>query len=272
MAKKGEKSCLLIKKMKGDPHKLLTTILIGNNLVNVAAAAYATAVTIGVFPNYAVGISTGAMTLLILVFGEVFPKSIATRNNILIARLTIFPIFWLSVVFFPVIKFLNFIPWLTGRIKKPQTLSEEELITFVEVVEEEGKIKGIQFFFGSTNSVGKTGLQELLKGNALEKVTQEMQLVKETRLVESFLAELGKGTGLAEYGPKEVKEAVEMGSVKKLIVADSFLLEKRDEAEMLMKNAESSGAEVHLVNAEHEAGKQLVNLGGVAAILRYKIK
>lgn len=141
MAKKGEKSCLLIKKMKEDPHKLLTTILIGNNLVNVAAAAYATAVTIGVFPNYAVGISTGAVTLLILVFGEVFPKSIATRNNILIARLTIFPIFWLSVLFFPVIKFLNFIPWLTGRIKKPQTLSEEELITFVEVVEEEGKIK-----------------------------------------------------------------------------------------------------------------------------------
>jgi CBS domain containing-hemolysin-like protein len=141
MAKNGEKSYLLIKKMKEDPHKLLTTILIGNNLVNVAAAAYATVVAMAAFPNYAVGIATGGMTLLILVFGEVFPKSIATRNNILIARLTIFPIYWMSVLFFPIIKFLNFIPWLTGRIKKPQTLSEEELITFVEVVEEEGKIK-----------------------------------------------------------------------------------------------------------------------------------
>jgi CBS domain containing-hemolysin-like protein len=141
LAKNGEKSYLLIKKMKGEPHKLLTTILIGNNLVNVAAAAYATAIALGAFPNFAVSIATGVMTLLILVFGEVFPKSIATRNNILIARLTIFPIYWMSVLFFPIIKFLNFIPWLTGRIKKPQTLTEEELITFVEVVEEEGEIK-----------------------------------------------------------------------------------------------------------------------------------
>ena len=141
LAKNGQKSFLLIKKMKEDPHKLLTTILIGNNLVNVAAAAYATAVAMAAFTNFAVGIATGVMTLLILVFGEVFPKSIATRNNILIAKLTIFPIYWLSVLFFPVIKFLNFIPWLTGRIRKPQTLTEEELITFVEVVEEEGEIK-----------------------------------------------------------------------------------------------------------------------------------
>jgi CBS domain containing-hemolysin-like protein len=141
LAKNGRKSFVLIKKMKEDPHKLLTTILIGNNLVNVAAAAYATAVAIGAFSNFAVGIATGVMTILILVFGEVFPKSIATRNNILIARLTIFPIYWLSVIFFPVIKFLNFIPWLTGRIRKPKTLTEEELITFVEVVEEEGEIK-----------------------------------------------------------------------------------------------------------------------------------
>jgi CBS domain containing-hemolysin-like protein len=50
------------------------------------------------------------MTFLILIFGEIFPKSIATRNNILIARLVIFPLYWLSVLFTPVIVFLNFIP------------------------------------------------------------------------------------------------------------------------------------------------------------------
>jgi len=119
----------------------LSTILIGNNLVNVAAAALATSLAIDAFPNYAVGIATGAMTFLLLVFGEVFPKSIATRNNLLIARMAIVPIYWISIIFFPVIKFLNFIPWLTGRIKKSQSVSEEELITFVEVVEEEGEIK-----------------------------------------------------------------------------------------------------------------------------------
>ena len=141
ISKDGKKTSRLIKKLKADPHTLLTTILIGNNLVNVGAAALATALSIKAFPNFAVGIATGGMTFLILVFGEVFPKSIATRNNLLIARMAIYPVYWLSLIFFPVIKFLNFIPWLTGRIKTPKTITEEELITFVEVVEEEGEIK-----------------------------------------------------------------------------------------------------------------------------------
>jgi CBS domain containing-hemolysin-like protein len=141
LAKGGSATFRLIQRMKADPHTLLTTILIGNNLVNVAAAAIATSVAIKSFPNFAIGIVTGLMTFLILVFGEVFPKSLATRNNILIARIAIHPIYWLSLLFFPIIKFLNFIPWLTGRIRKPQALTEEELMTFVEVVEEEGEIK-----------------------------------------------------------------------------------------------------------------------------------
>jgi putative hemolysin len=141
LSKDGKKTSRLIKKLKADPHRLLTTILIGNNLVNVAAAAFATTLAMKAFPNFAVGIATGGMTFLILVFGEVFPKSIATQNNLLIARMAIYPVYWLSLLFFPVIKFLNFIPWLTGRIKKSSTITEEELITFVEVVEEEGEIK-----------------------------------------------------------------------------------------------------------------------------------
>ena len=131
----------LIKKMKADPHRLLTTILIGNNLVNIGASAIATAITIDLFASHAVGIATGVMTFLILIFGEIFPKSIATRNNILIARLVIFPLYWLSILFTPLIVFLNFIPKLTGKIHKKPIVTEEELMTFVEVVEEEGGIE-----------------------------------------------------------------------------------------------------------------------------------
>lgn len=141
LAKKKGKTYKLIKKMKDDPHRLLTTILIGNNIVNVAAAAMATAVAMTIFPNYAVGIATGIMTFLILVFGEVLPKSIATRNNVLIATIIIHPVYWLSILLYPFVIFLNFIPKLTGKIKKTPTVTEEELMTFVEVVEEEGEIK-----------------------------------------------------------------------------------------------------------------------------------
>lgn len=131
----------LIKKMKDDPHRLLSTILIGNNFVNVGASAIATAITINLVSSHAVGIATGVMTFLILIFGEIFPKSIATRNNILIARFVIFPLYWLSIVFTPLILFLNFIPKLTGKIHKKPFVTEEELMTFVEVVEEEGGIE-----------------------------------------------------------------------------------------------------------------------------------
>lgn len=141
LAKNKGKTYMLIERMKDDPHKLLSTILIGNNIVNIGASALATSVTINIFPNYAVGIATGTMTFLILVFGEVLPKSVATQNNILIARISIYPIYWLSILFYPVIKFLNFIPMLTGKIKRAPKVTEEELMTFVEVVEEEGEIK-----------------------------------------------------------------------------------------------------------------------------------
>ena len=141
MAKENIRSHQLIKRMKDDPHKLLTTILIGNNVVNVAASAIATSLTIGMSANYAVGLTTGIMTFLILVFGEVIPKSFATRNNIFIAKLTIFPIYWMSLLFFPIILFLNFIPRITGKISRTPSATEEELITFVEVVEEQGEIK-----------------------------------------------------------------------------------------------------------------------------------
>lgn len=142
LTKQPGRAYALIGKMKQNPHRLLSTILIGNNVVNVAASALATSVTIGIFPNHAaVGIVTGVMTFLILVFGEVIPKSMATRNNILIARLTIFPIYWFSLLFLPIVIFLDFIPKLTGKIKRTPTVTEEELMTFVEVVREEGEIK-----------------------------------------------------------------------------------------------------------------------------------
>lgn len=141
LAKIEDRAFKLIKRMKDDPHRLLSTILIGNNVVNVAASALATSLTLQMFPNHAVGIVTGVMTFLILVFGEVFPKSLATRNNVLIARAVIYPIYWLSILFMPLILLLNFIPKLAGMIKQPSALTEDDLKTFVEAVEEEGEIK-----------------------------------------------------------------------------------------------------------------------------------
>ncbi len=142
IAKDNSKSGQLIFKMKEDSHTLLTTILIGNNLVNIGASAIATSLAISHFQSNAVGIATGIMTMLILVFGEIFPKSFANHNNILVARIVIYPLFWLSKLFYPFVFILNFIPKLHGVVNTAdETVTEDELMTMVEVVKEDGEIK-----------------------------------------------------------------------------------------------------------------------------------
>ncbi|MCF6248685.1 MAG: hemolysin family protein [Desulfobacula sp.] len=142
IAKDGSNTGRLIMGMKENSHTLLTTILIGNNLVNISASAIATSLAISYFESNAVGIATGIMTLLILIFGEIFPKSFANHNNVLVARIVIYPLYWLSKLFFPLIYILSFIPKLHGTINTAhETVTEDELMTMVEVVEEEGEIK-----------------------------------------------------------------------------------------------------------------------------------
>ena len=142
IAKDGSKTGKLILEMKTDSHTLLTTILIGNNLVNIGASALATSLAISYFKSNAVGIATGIMTLLILIFGEIFPKSFANHNNIQVARGVIYPLYWLSKILWPLIFALNFIPRLHGANNNGQdAVTEDELMTMVEVVEEDGEIK-----------------------------------------------------------------------------------------------------------------------------------
>jgi CBS domain containing-hemolysin-like protein len=148
LAKSPGRAYQLIVRMKQDSHKLLTTILIGNNVVNIGASSLATAITIQYFSKLhpgdstgnAVGLATGVMTLLILIFGEIFPKSVAVQHNIQVAKIVIFPLYWLSYIFYPAAMLLNFIPKLSGNKRKAPAATEEELITFVDVVQEEGEI------------------------------------------------------------------------------------------------------------------------------------
>ncbi|MBI4143386.1 HlyC/CorC family transporter, partial [Candidatus Woesearchaeota archaeon] len=136
-----------VKKLKDNPEALLSTILIGNNLVNTAAAVIATSIAIGVFHENAIGIATGIATFFILVFGDITPKSIGANNNEILAPI-VAPIIWhTSIAIYPLTKaleyFLKAINRLVGTKKLP-IVTEEELKTIVRVSEEEGSIKEIE--------------------------------------------------------------------------------------------------------------------------------
>ncbi len=130
-----------------DPNKLLGSILVGNNLVNILASSLATVLAIDLFQEKGAGIATGVMTFLILIFGEITPKSLSTQNNIKVA-LRVAP--GISVVVFLcsfVVKILMFIANIIIRLfggkidtNKP-FITEDELKTIVTVSHEEGVIE-----------------------------------------------------------------------------------------------------------------------------------
>ena len=95
-----------LKKLKDDPKRLLITILIGNNLVNVSASAIATLIAMELFTSNALSYAIGIMTLLILVFGEITPKTFASYHNRRFSLFVARPIWFLSIVLYPFVEYL----------------------------------------------------------------------------------------------------------------------------------------------------------------------
>ena len=97
---------------------------------------------------------------------------------------------------------------------------------------------------------------------------------EEMILIDELLEQIAK-QGTCEYGPSNVQKAVAAGAVSKLLLTDKYILKKRSEGfedtEKMMKVTESMKGSVHIISSEHEGGKKLDGLGGVAALLRYKL-
>lgn len=132
--------------MTENPERLLTTILLGNNLVNTAAAALATVIAASVLAEgYAVIAATAGVTVLLLVFGEVFPKTVATRYGVRMAMLYATPmrvLIWvLSPIAFVFVWIADKLARLVGAPPARQTLvSEDDIRTAVSVGAEEGTL------------------------------------------------------------------------------------------------------------------------------------
>jgi gliding motility-associated protein GldE len=129
------------------PNRFLATILFINNLVNIGAASLATVLAANYFRHFAAGIATGITTIIILIYGEITPKSFAVQNAERIALLVAKPIRIACRVLFPVVRiFISisnfFIKILGGKtLKEGPFITEEEIKTIVSVGEEEGVIE-----------------------------------------------------------------------------------------------------------------------------------
>lgn len=143
-AEKGSSTAKMLLKIKNNPDKMLSAILIGNNLVNLSASSLATTLTIKIFGSHLVGVATGILTILILIFGEITPKTMAARDAEKMAYIYARPIYYLMYFMTPIIWVVNMasqgiIRFLGGNAnQKREAFTEDELRTILNVSHEEG--------------------------------------------------------------------------------------------------------------------------------------
>ncbi len=121
----------------------------------------------------------------------------------------------------------------------------------------------------------ESAIAEVLKRDETKHALQQERVSKEIKLVESVLAEISKG-GAVAYGMDEVAKAVEAGAVKELLVTDGFINKRRlantfKQLDVIMRAVDKQKGEVIIVSSDHDGGQKLDGIGGIGALLRYKL-
>jgi len=145
-SKKGRRGKLL-KELVNKTNTVLTAILIGNNLANIAASAITTHITIEKFGSRAIGISTGVLTLVILIFAEVAPKQIAIIHNEKITLAMVYFIRLFTFILLPVIKLVGFISSLLLLLfqgEKKESVSLDGILLMMRLAENEGVVESYE--------------------------------------------------------------------------------------------------------------------------------
>lgn len=170
LAEEGNKKAKLVESLLDNQDRLLSAILVGNNLVNIGASSLTTATIMAIFGDGAqtVAIATGVVTLCILIFGEITPKSLATQNaDKLVFALAPF-IRFVCIITKPVVFVLNIITGfiiklLGGNQEHGPSLTEEELKTIVTVGHEEGVLeKEEKEMIHNVFEFGETEIKEIM--------------------------------------------------------------------------------------------------------------
>ncbi|KYC45772.1 MAG: Peptide chain release factor subunit 1 [Candidatus Methanofastidiosum methylothiophilum] len=114
---------------------------------------------------------------------------------------------------------------------------------------------------------GRAGVYECIKRGILEKAQKDLRVSIETNAVERLFEAIIKNEGV--YGLRAIEKALEYGAINELLILDQFL--RKIEFEEITENSREQRATIHVISSEHDAGKKLEGIGGIGAILRFKI-
>ena len=123
-----------------------------------------------------------------------------------------------------------------------------------------------------TSSTGMSGFQEVLRRGAVDRIMEESRVARETALMDELLKEISID-GKAEYGLEQVKIAIDYGAVESLLIADELLRVEREKGDVdsLIQSVERAQGKLVVFSTEFEPGQKLLALGGIAALLRFKV-
>ena len=128
-----------------------------------------------------------------------------------------------------------------------------------------------------TSAAGDRGVHEVLKRGAVEEVQDQTRIARESELIDELTERMATGTK-ATYGIEETAEAAEFGAVETLLVLDDRLRQERQgegdwgrDANEIIESVEQKGGDVVVFSSDFAPGEQLENLGGIAALLRYRL-
>ena len=128
-----------------------------------------------------------------------------------------------------------------------------------------------------TSSVGDRGVHEVLKRGAVEDIQQQTRIAAESELIDELMERIAEGAEVA-YGPDQVAKAADYGAIEHLLVLDERLRVERSgdgdwdvDVDDVVETTEQKGGEVTVFSSEFDPGQQLANLGGIAALLRYRL-
>ena len=136
----------LISKLKSNTDSLLSTILVGNNFVNTYSSALATSLAISIVGDSGAGIATGIMTVIIIIFGEILPKTIATNYPYELASFFALPLQIIKTILFPIVWLFSLFSKAINKFEskifphKVPLITEEELKTLIDVGNTEGTL------------------------------------------------------------------------------------------------------------------------------------
>lgn len=175
-----KKNAKLLEKLLKNKKRLLVVILLGNNLVNITAASMMSLWVEQRFENGALGIATGVMTLLILIFGEMFPKAFAQNHAEKFALFFAPIIYFLEIIFYPIVILLEKLLRLITGNKTKNIVSEQELKAFSRLAVEHGilKFKEHEMIMNIINFEEKTAKEVMTPRYKMSVINEDAEIDK----------------------------------------------------------------------------------------------